>query len=74
MLEAPAINFISPVEIDEVYVTAVTERPHKRDSRSRSRGLSRRGRGSCDKDKPTVFTLVDRGSGLRHAVPTKSAD
>ncbi|MFC6770404.1 IS1595 family transposase, partial [Halorubrum pallidum] len=41
---------------------------------SRSRGLSRRGRGTYDQDKPPVFVLVDRGSGQRYVIPAKSAD
>ena len=41
---------------------------------SRSRGLSMRGRGYYDGDKPLVFTLVDDGSDARYVVPAKSAD
>jgi len=41
---------------------------------SRSRGLSTRGRGSYDGDKPPVFTLADRGPDDRYVVPAKSAD
>jgi len=72
-LDAPAINLVGPVEIDEVYVTAGLK-GRERDQEPRSRGLSKRGRGSYDKDKPPVFTLVDRGSGQRYVVPSKSAD
>ncbi|WP_114578620.1 IS1595 family transposase [Saliphagus sp. LR7] len=72
-LDAPAIDLVGPVEIDELYVTAGLK-GRERDSRSRSRGLSIRGRGTYDEDKPPVFTLVDRGSGQRYVVPTKSAD
>ena len=72
-LDAPVLNLTGPVEIDEVYVTAGLK-GRERDSRSRSRGLSKRGRGNYAEDKPPVFTLVDRGSGQRYAVPAKSAD
>ena len=72
-LDAPAINFVGPVEIDEVYVTAGLK-GRERDRESRSRGLSTRGRGSYGEDKPPVFTLVDRGSERRYVVPAKSAD
>jgi transposase-like protein len=41
---------------------------------SRSRALSKRGRGTYEADKPPVFTLVDRGTGQRYVVPAKSAD
>ncbi|PLK17595.1 IS1595-like element ISNagr10 family transposase, partial [Natronobacterium gregoryi SP2] len=41
---------------------------------SRSRGLSKRGRGNYDEDKPPVFVLVDRGSDQRYVIPSKSAD
>ncbi|WP_435363833.1 IS1595 family transposase [Haloarchaeobius sp. DYHT-AS-18] len=73
MLEAPAIDLVGPVEIDEVYVTAGLK-GRERDQESRSRGLSKRGRGTYTEDKPPVFTLVDRGSGQRYIVPAKSAD
>ncbi len=72
-LDAPAIDLVGPVEIDEVYVTAGLK-GRERDQESHSRGLSTRGRGSYDDDKPPVFTLVDRGSGQRYVVPAKSAD
>ena len=72
-LDAPAINLVGPVEIDEVYVTAGLK-GRERDQEPRSRGLSKRGRGRYDKDKPPVFTLVNRGSGQRYVVPAKSAD
>jgi len=72
-LDAPAISLVGPVEIDEVYVTAGMK-GRERDRKSRSRGLSKRGRGSYAEDKPPVFTLVDRGSGQRYVVPAKSAD
>jgi transposase-like protein len=72
-LDAPSIQLVGPVEIDEVYVSAGLK-GRERDSRSRSRGLSTRGRGTYDEDKPPVFTLVDRGTGQRYVVPAKSAD
>ncbi|RLM95317.1 IS1595 family transposase [Haloarcula sp. Atlit-7R] len=72
-LDAPAIRLSGPVEIDEVYVSAGLK-GRERDQKSRSRGLSTRGRGSYAGDKPPVFTLVDRGSDERYVVPAKSAD
>ena len=72
-LDAPAINLVGPVEIDEIYVTAGLK-GRERDSWSRSRGLSTRGRGCYAEDKPPVFTLVDRGSEQRYVVPAKSTD
>jgi hypothetical protein len=72
-LDAPRVTLAGPVEIDEVYVSAGLK-GRKRDREPRSRGLSKHGRGSCGEDKPPVFTLVDRGSDQRYAVPAKSAD
>jgi len=72
-LDAPAINLVGSVEIDEFYVSA-GKKGRERDRESRSRALSKRGRGTYEGDKPPVFTLVDRGSGRRHVVPAKSAD
>ena len=72
-LDAPAINLVGPVEIDGFYVSSGLK-GRERDQRSRSRGLSRRGRGTYDQDKPPVFVLVDRGSGQRYVIPAKSAD
>ncbi len=72
-LDAPAVSLVGPVEIDEFYVSA-GKKGRERDSRSRSRALSKRGRGTYEEDKPPVFTLVDRGSGQRYVVPAKSAD
>lgn len=40
----------------------------ERDQESRSRGLSTRGRGSYEGEKPPVFTIVDRGTGQRYVV------
>jgi len=72
-LDAPATDFVGPVEIDEFYVST-GKKGCERDSRLRSRGLSKRGRGTYEGDKPTVFTLIDRGSGQRYVIPAKSAD
>jgi len=72
-LDAPQLDLVGPVEIDEVYVSAGLK-GRERDQKSRSRGLSTRGRGSYDGDKPPVFTIVDRGTGQRYVVPAKSAD
>jgi len=72
-LDAPAISLVGPVEIDEFYVSA-GQKGRERDQASRSRGLSKRGRGTYEGDKPPVFTLVDRASGQRYVVPAKSAD
>jgi len=60
-LDAPVVSLVGPVEIDEFYVSA-GKKGRKRDQEPRSRGLSKRGRGTYDEDKPPVFTLVDRGS------------
>ena len=43
-LDAPAINLVGPVEIDEFYVSA-GKKGRERDSRSRSLALSKRGQG-----------------------------
>ena len=72
-LDAPQLDLVGPVEIDEVYVSAGLK-GRERDQESRSRGLSTRGRGSYEGDKPPVFTIVDRGTGQRYVVPAKSAD
>jgi len=60
-LNASAISFVGPVEIDEFYVSA-GKKGRERDRESRSRALSNRGRGTYEGDNPPVFTLVDRGS------------
>ncbi len=73
ILDTPAISLVGPVEIDEFCVSA-GKKDRERDQESRSRGLSKRGRGTYDEDKPPVFTLVDRGSGQRYVIPAKSAD
>ncbi|ELY87165.1 IS1595 family transposase [Natrialba taiwanensis] len=72
-LDAPHLDLVGPVEIDEVYVTA-GKKARDRERESRSRGLSTRGRGSYQSDKPPVFILVERGTGDRYVVPAKSAD
>ncbi len=59
--------------LDEFYVSA-GKKGRGRDRPSRSRGLSKRGRGSYDGHKPPVFVLVDRGSDQRYVIPSKSAD
>lgn len=73
MLDPSLIGLVGPVEIDEFYVSA-GKKGRERDQESRSRGLSKRGRGSYDQDKPPVFVLADRGSGQRYVIPSKSAD
>jgi len=72
-LDAPHLDLVGPVEIDEVYVSAGLK-GRERDQPSRSRGLSTRGRGSDAGDKPPVFTIIDRDTGDRYVVPAKSAD
>ena len=72
-LDSPSLSLCGPVEIDEVYV-ATGLKARERDGRSRSRGLSTRGRGSYEGDKLPVFILVDRGTGQRYVVPAKSAE
>jgi hypothetical protein len=44
------------------------------DRESRSRGLSTRGRGTYEDDKPPVFIPVDRGTKQRYVIPAKAAD
>ena len=72
-LDAPSLDLVGPVEIDEVYVSA-GKKGRERDQESRSRGLSTRGRGSYDGDKPPVFIIADRGTGQRYVIPAKAAD
>ena len=72
-LDAPTIDLAGLMEIDEIYVAAGLK-GRERDCWSRSRGLSKRGRGSYAKDKPPVFTIVDRGTDQRYVVPAKSAN
>ena len=71
--DAPAISLVGPVEIDEFYVSAGLK-GHESATSGRARGLSRRGRGTFEQDKPPVFVLVDRGTEKRYIVPAKSAD
>jgi len=72
-LDAPLPQLEDPVEIDELYVKAGLK-GRERDQPSRSRGLSTRGRGTYDKDKPPVFILADRGTNKRYVIPAKAAD
>ena len=72
MLDAPRLQINGPVEIDEFYVKAGL-RARERDNQSRSRGLSKRGRGTIDEDKPPVLVLADRDSGERYVIPSKAA-
>jgi len=72
-LDAPSLDLVGPVEIDEVYVSA-GKKGRERDRESRSRGLSTRGRGSYSGDKPPVFIIADRGTGQRYVIPSKAAD
>jgi len=72
-LDAPLPHLEGPVEIDELYVKAGLK-GRERDQPSRSRGLSTRGRGTYEKDKPPVFILADRGTGERYVIPAKAAD
>jgi transposase len=72
-LDAPRVILEGPVEIDELYVSA-GKKGRERDGRSRSRGLSTRGRGTYHEDKPPVFIVADRGSGQRYVIPAKAAD
>ena len=72
-LDAPSLDLVGPVEFDEVYVTAGMK-GRERDRESRSRGLSTRGRGTYEGDKPPVFILVDRGTDQRYVVSAKTTD
>ena len=72
-LDAPRPQLEGPVEIDELYVKAGLK-GRERDGRSRSRGLSTRGRCSYEQDKLPVFILADRGTGDRYVIPAKAAD
>jgi len=46
----------------------------ERDSWSHSRGLSTRGRGTHDKDKPPVFMLADRDIDQEYVITAKAAN
>jgi len=70
-LDAPSLDLVGPVEIDEVYVS---DEDRERNRESRSRGLLTRGRGSYDGDKSPVFILVDRGTDQRYVIPVKAAE
>jgi transposase len=72
-LDAPRVTLEGPVEIDELYVKA-GKKGRERDGRSRSRGLSTRGRGTYHEDKPPVFIVADRGSGETYIHPAKAAE
>lgn len=72
-LDAPSLDLVGPVETDEEYVSA-GRKGRERDSWSRSRGLSTRGRGTYNGDKPPVFLLADRGTGKRYVISAKVAD
>ncbi|MFC4990558.1 IS1595 family transposase [Saliphagus infecundisoli] len=72
-LDAPRPQLEGPVEIDELYVKAGLK-GRERDGWSRSRGLSTRGRGTYEQDKPPVFILADRGTGNRYMLAAKAAD
>ncbi len=72
-LDAPSLELVGPVEIDQVYVSA-GKKGRERDWESRSRGLSTHGRGSYSGDKPPVFIIADRGTGQRYVIPAKAAD
>jgi len=71
--DAPSLDLVGQVEIDEVYVSA-GKKGRERDQSSRSRGLSTLGRGSYDGDKPPVFIITDRGTGQRYVIPAKAAE
>lgn len=57
-LDAPSLTLVSPVQIDEGYIT-VGPKGRERESRSRSHGLTMRGRETYEEDKPPIFTFVD---------------
>jgi len=72
-LDAPRPQLEGPVEIDELYVSA-GKKGRERDQEPRSRGLSTRGRGTYQEDKPPVFILADRRTGETYIHPAKAAD
>jgi len=72
-LDAPSLDLVGPVEIDEIHVSA-GKKGRERDRESRSLGLFTRGRGSYSEDKPPVFIIADRGTGQRYVIPAKAAD
>ena len=67
------VDFDRAGEIDEVYVAA-GKKGRERNGRSRSRGLSTRGRGTYEEDKPPMIILVDRGTDRRYVVPAETVD
>jgi transposase-like protein len=72
-LDAPHLDLVGPVEIDEMYVSAGLK-GREGDQPSHSRGQATRGGGSYGGDKSPVFTIVDRGTEDRYVIPAKSAD
>jgi hypothetical protein len=61
-LDAPSIQSVGPVEVNEVYVSAGL------------RGGSPCAGVGPISDKPSGFTLGDRSTGQRHVVSAKAAD
>jgi transposase-like protein len=53
------------IEVDEVYVHAGEKGKKKGNGIGRRRGLRKRGRGTWEKDKPPVLTIVKRGSSQK---------
>ena len=51
-------------EIDETYVNAGLKGRNKRKGKGRIRGRKGRGRGSYDTDRPPVFTIKGRDTGV----------
>jgi len=51
-------------EIDETYVNAGLKGRNKRNGKGRIRGRRGRGRGSYDTDRPPVFTIKGRETGV----------
>ena len=51
-------------EIDETYVNAGSKGRNKRGGKGRIRGRKGRGRGSYDTDRPPVFTIKGRETGV----------
>jgi transposase-like protein len=59
-------EFSGENEIDEVYITAGKKGEIVLDREARVRGLSRRGRGTYDTDRPPILGIVNRGTKLIH--------
>ena len=72
-LNAPVLDLIGPVEINEVCVSA-GKKGRERDRPSRSRGLSTRGRGSVRGRQAANICSGRRGIGQRYVIPAKTAD